>query len=133
VLKAVFHKRWIGQQSFTTTDELDTLFSALGPRPDAHVLDIGCGMGGPAIYLARRAGCHVTGIDASPASIGVARDTAIAAAVAERVRFVSGDVLEIDVPAEVFDAIVGQDVFVTIANPARLFAVCHRAFRPAGL
>jgi SAM-dependent methyltransferase len=132
VLKAVFNKRWIGQQRFTTSDELDTLFSALHLRSNAHVLDIGCGMGGPAIYLARQAGCQVTGIDVSPANVRVARDTATVAGVADCVRFVDGDILGADFAAETFDAIVGHDVFLTIANTARLFAMCHRVLRPGG-
>jgi 2-polyprenyl-3-methyl-5-hydroxy-6-metoxy-1,4-benzoquinol methylase len=121
VLKAVFNKRWIGQQRFTTSDELDMLFSALGLRSDAHVLDIDSGLGGLAIYLARQAGCRVTGIEPSPMNVRLACDTARAAGVTDRVRFVLGDVLTSDVSAESFDAIVCHDALLTVADTARLF------------
>jgi SAM-dependent methyltransferase len=132
VLKAVFNQRWIGQQRFTATSELDALHDALLLSPNAHVLEIGSGIGGPAIYLARQAGCHVTGIDASPANVWLARDSATAAGVADCVRFVVGDVSISHVPAKAFDAIVSHDIFITIANPACLFATCHRVLQPGG-
>src|SRR5436190_12880410 len=48
-------------------------FLALLPQ-SASVLDIGCGTGQPiARYLIER-GCQVTGIDSSPALIGMCRD-----------------------------------------------------------
>ena len=66
VLSTVFHDNWIGQHRFTTTAEIDALHAALQVGPGAHVLDIGGGTGGPAIYLAQQTGCHVTGIDSGP-------------------------------------------------------------------
>ena len=44
-----------------TVDLADRAGLAAGSR----VLDVGCGLGGPARFLARRYGCTVTGIDAS--------------------------------------------------------------------
>ena len=44
------------------TDELIELVDA---GPDAHVLDVGAGLGGPARRLASAIGCRVTGIDLS--------------------------------------------------------------------
>lgn len=46
---------------------------ALGLRAGATVLDIGCGLGGSARFLAAHYGCHVTGIDLNESFIEVAR------------------------------------------------------------
>ena len=59
--RCVLEKRWLDR------------FLALLP-PGASVLDIGCGTGQPiARYLIER-GCQVTGIDSSPALIGICKD-----------------------------------------------------------
>jgi ubiquinone/menaquinone biosynthesis C-methylase UbiE len=39
------------------------LAEASGLREGGHILDLGCGKGTTAIYLARKYGCDVTGVD----------------------------------------------------------------------
>ena len=56
-------------------------------RPGLTVLDIGCGWGGLAIALARDWGARVTGITLSTEQLAVARQTAQAAGLADRVTF----------------------------------------------
>jgi cyclopropane-fatty-acyl-phospholipid synthase len=56
-------------------------------RPDLHVLDIGSGWGGMAITLAQDYGARVTGITLSEEQLIESRARAIAAGVADRVRF----------------------------------------------
>jgi cyclopropane fatty-acyl-phospholipid synthase-like methyltransferase len=96
------------------------------------VLDIGSGLGGPAIYLAQTYGCHVTGIDISDERVHLARRAAHAAGVTHRVEFVIGDVLTAAFPADSFDAIVSHNVWLTVANKAYLFERCRRLLRPGG-
>jgi SAM-dependent methyltransferase len=66
-------------------ERLSTLFAA-----GDHVLELGCGTGEDAVWLARR-GVLVTATDASPGMLAVARAKAEAAGVAERIRFAQLD------------------------------------------
>ncbi|HWI26688.1 MAG TPA: cyclopropane-fatty-acyl-phospholipid synthase family protein [Stellaceae bacterium] len=56
-------------------------------RPGQKVLDIGCGWGGLALYLARECDVSVTGLTLSSEQLKVARQRAEAAGLADRVRF----------------------------------------------
>jgi cyclopropane-fatty-acyl-phospholipid synthase len=56
-------------------------------RPGQKVLDIGCGWGGLALYLARECGVQVTGLTLSSEQLKVAERRAAAAGLADRVRF----------------------------------------------
>ncbi len=48
------------------------LAAAAGLEPSTRVLDLGCGIGGPARYLVATFGCKVTGVDLSPGFIDAA-------------------------------------------------------------
>ena len=56
-------------------------------RPGLRVLDIGCGWGGLALYLARVHGVHVTGITLSPVQLEAAQARAEAMGLSDRVAF----------------------------------------------
>ncbi|MDL2403426.1 SAM-dependent methyltransferase [Rhizobium mayense] len=56
-------------------------------RPDLHVVDIGCGWGGMAIYLAREFGARVTGLTLSTEQLEAATRRAQEAGLGDRVRF----------------------------------------------
>jgi len=43
------------------------------PKSDQHVLDVGCGIGGAARFMAAETGCRVTGIDLTPDYIATAK------------------------------------------------------------
>lgn len=77
-------------------------------RPGARVLDIGCGWGGMALYLARCCDADVTGITLSREQLRVAEARAEAAGLSDRVRFVLQDYREI---SETFDNIVSVGMF----------------------
>ena len=56
-------------------------------EPGQRVLDIGCGWGGLALYLARECGVSVTGLTLSTEQLKVARQRAAASGLGDRVRF----------------------------------------------
>ena len=53
----------IGQSSWITSDEYDIFYSWLNLVPGDHVLEVASGSGGPALYLAKKFGCRITGLD----------------------------------------------------------------------
>src|SRR3954470_24639479 len=64
---------FVGQESFMTATEIRALATRAGVGPGVTVLDVCCGVGGPGRYLAGELGCDYLGVDASAASIAVAR------------------------------------------------------------
>lgn len=63
-------------------------------QPGQHVLDIGCGWGGLALYLAQTAGVEVTGLTLSEEQHKVAQERARRAGLSDRVRFLLRDYRE---------------------------------------
>ena len=66
-------------------------------RP-GRAIDLGCGSGANAVYLAQH-GFDVVGVDFSPVALDKARRRAESAGVAARVRFVQGDLTAPSIPA----------------------------------
>lgn len=81
------------------------------------VLDIGCGWGGMAIYLARHFGVRVTGITLSEEQLALARKRADAAGVADRVDFALIDYRELAERGERYDRIVSVGMFEHVGRP----------------
>lgn len=132
MLRTIFGEQWVGQQRFTPTPEIDALHAAIEAWPGAIVLDLRCGEGGPAIYLARQTGCRVIGIDPSADNIRHARAAAAAAGVMNRVQFFTGLPTTSTLSPGSFDAIISHDAFFPIEHKLRLFATCCRLLRPGG-
>ncbi len=85
--------------------------------PDHHVLDIGCGWGGLAIYLAQTSSVRVTGITLSEEQLVFARNEAVAAGVADRVRFELVDYRDLAARGARFDRIVSVGMFEHVGRP----------------
>src|SRR5436189_5201677 len=53
----------LGQTGWMTADELRGFIRLLKIKPSFHVLEVGCGSGGAALFLSCATGCRITGID----------------------------------------------------------------------
>src|SRR5512145_802283 len=62
----------IGQNSWLTAEEHSKFFEWLELKPGMNVLEIACGSGGPALFMAKQTGCNVTGIDNNEKGIAAA-------------------------------------------------------------
>ena len=101
-------------------------------QPGQHVLDIGCGWGGMALYLNQVAGVRVTGVTLSKEQLKVARDRAAAAGVADQVQFELVDYRSL---GGTFDRIVSVGMFehVGAAHYDEFFSTCHRLLKRDGV
>ena len=111
---------------------VDALAERAGLAPGVRLLDICCGLGGPARYMARKYGVEVVGIDLNRSRApGAARLTAMVG-LSEQARFLRGDATRLPFAAASFDAAVAQEAFLHIPDKAALFEGCRRALRAGG-
>jgi len=66
----------LGQSSWMTADELRRFIRQLKLKPSSHLLEVGSGSGGPALFVARTSGCRITGLDINAYGIKNANDLA---------------------------------------------------------
>ena len=102
----------------------------LGLGPDLHVLDVGCGIGGPARHFAAALGCRVTGIDLTAEFVEAAEALTRRCGLAGLVSFRQGSALAMPFPDAEFDAATLIHVGMNIADKAALFAEVRRVLKP---
>src|SRR5271165_5431829 len=100
--------------------------------PSTRVLDLGCGIGGPARYLAATFGCKVTGVDLSPSFIDAATYLTSRCGQSDRVTFQVGDALHLAFEGAAFDTVFLQHVAMNIKDRAALYAEVRRMLAPGG-
>jgi SAM-dependent methyltransferase len=110
----------------------EELAHAAGLDPSTRALDLGCGLGGPARYLAATFGCNVTGIDLSPAFIDAATYLTTRCGQSDRVRFQVGDALHPPFEDATFDAVFLQHVAMNIEDRGALYAEVRRILTRGG-
>ena len=99
---------------------------------DMHLLDIGCGIGGPARYFATEFGCRVTGIDLTDEYIDAASLLTQKIGLSDRVAFDCGDATALPYDDASFDMAWALNVTMNIEDRAGLYAGVHRVLKPGG-
>ena len=104
----------------------DVFINALDLREGMSVLDIGCGLGGPAFRMARKSGVYVDGIDLSANMIRIAKTRLKEEGLNNLVSFSEANCLELRA-IEKYHVVHSRDTFLHISNKIRLFEVIRRA------
>ncbi len=109
-------------------------FSArLGVAPGMHLLDIGCGIGGPARHFAGEHGCRVTGIDLTEEFCQVAAMLTARTGLAGRAAYRQASALAMPFDAAAFDGAYTIHAAMNIADKAALYAEARRVVKPGGV
>jgi ubiquinone/menaquinone biosynthesis C-methylase UbiE len=98
----------------------------LGLKPHMHLLDVGCGIGGPARYLAETYECRVTGIDLTAEFVEVAEALTDRCGLDDRISFHQASALALPFDDQSFDAASLIHVAMNIEDKAKLFAQVRR-------
>ena len=123
----------LGQTGWMTANEYRGFLDLLSLTSASRVLEIGCGAGGCALYLARTVGAEVIGIDINENGIRNARTLADSAGAESRLHFERVDASEgLPFPTESFDAVFSNDAVCHIANRLQLLKECRRVLKPGG-
>jgi ubiquinone/menaquinone biosynthesis C-methylase UbiE len=108
------------------------LVEGLGIR-DRRILDIGCGIGGPAFVLASKYGAYVVGTDIEPQLIEQARLRAEEFGMGSHCEFVTVDPGPMTFPDESFDVVLSTGVIMQIQNKREIFEEALRVLKPGGI
>ncbi|NYH77280.1 27-O-demethylrifamycin SV methyltransferase [Actinopolyspora biskrensis] len=110
----------------------DELLARMSCSPGEHVLDVGCGVGVPALRLARTRHVRVTGISTSAPQVAQASARAEEAGLSDEVVFHCGDAMELDFTDDAFDAAWALESLHHMSDRVRALRELRRVVRPGG-
>jgi ubiquinone/menaquinone biosynthesis C-methylase UbiE len=110
---------------------MDRLAELLRLDGDTKVLEVGCGTGGNACYIANKYSCCVTGIDIAEQMVTMAQARAEQLRITDLVTFKMGDAYDLDFPDGSFDVVF--TIFVSqFLEPSVAFREFSRVLRNGG-
>ena len=104
----------------------------LGLSPASCVLDVACGKGTTAVFLAKEFECEVVGVDYGDRNIEAARSLAQTEHLDARVQFERSDAETLPFSDGSFDALICECAFCTFPNKAAAAREFFRALRRGG-
>ncbi|OGO50938.1 MAG: hypothetical protein A2148_02250 [Chloroflexi bacterium RBG_16_68_14] len=121
-----------GHISFTTLRELQRVAAELRLRPADTLVDLGCGMAGPALWVARETGARLIGVDVSRVAVEQASARAVKLGLAEQARFVVGSFADSGLEAGSADGAMSEDALQYVPDKRAAMAEVARILRPGG-
>lgn len=96
------------------------------------MLDAGCGVGGPARFLASSYACSVVGVDLSERFIAAAKRLNELLGLTGQVEFRVANVADTGLPEGAFDVVWSQNVFMNVEDKKAAFTEILRVLKPGG-
>lgn len=118
------------QTNFTDMEQLDELVEALELKPGESVFDLGCGTGMITEYISDQTGASVTGLDYAAQAVRIARERCRGKG--DRLSFVEGDMNDLDLPENSFDAVTSIDTLYFAGNLEKTVGDLKGMLKPEG-
>ena len=93
------------------------------------IIDIGCGLGGPARYYAKEFKCFITGIDITPSFIEIGNEFNKLTSMSDNIQLLVGNGEILDFTNETFDGAYSQHVTMNISDRKKFFSEAFRVLK----
>ena len=93
------------------------------------IIDIGCGLGGPARYYAKEFKCFITGIDITPSFIEIGNEFNKLTSMSDNIQLLVGNGEILDFKNETFDGAYSQHVTMNISDRKKFFSEAFRVLK----
>jgi tocopherol O-methyltransferase len=113
-------------------NENEYIASLIGITSDFKILDAGCGLGGTAVFLAKKFNCEVKGISIVPKQVCKAQNFAEQQKINQKVTFIESDYLSTPFEDQSFDAIIAIESVCYAESKRRFFEESYRILKKGG-
>ena len=96
------------------------------------VLEVGCGVGATACYLAKKYTCHVVGVDLRESMVARSNERAQREGVEDRVEFRVADAQDLPFDDAHFDVVIAESVATFIEDKRKVVGEYARVVKPGG-
>ncbi|MBI5287733.1 MAG: class I SAM-dependent methyltransferase [Chloroflexi bacterium] len=118
--------------SFVTISQLRVMAEELRLAPGRVLVDVGCGMAGPALWVARETGAGLIGVDLSSVAVAQANARAGRLGLQDRARFTNGSFAQTGLTAASADGVMSEDALQYAPDKRAAFSEFARILRPGG-
>ncbi|ODV88244.1 hypothetical protein CANARDRAFT_5538 [[Candida] arabinofermentans NRRL YB-2248] len=105
----------------------------MGINENMKVLDVGCGVGGPAREITRFTNCEIVGLNNNDYQIERATHYAKTYGLDKKLSFVKGDFMQMDFETESFDAVYAIEATVHAPNLEGVYGEIYKCLKPGGV
>jgi ubiquinone/menaquinone biosynthesis C-methylase UbiE len=106
----------VNHDSAITWTDLRKVVKYFKIGPDKTFIDVGCGRGGPGLWIAREIGAKYMGFDLSESAVEVATKRAIEFGIKDKASFQVGNIYKTNFPDNYFDGALSIDALSFIPN-----------------
>ena len=115
---------------FITLTLLRRVAHDLAVGPDATIIDLGCGRGGPGLWVARETAASLVGVDLSNVAVDHASQRAQEFGLEGRARFEVGNLMAMRFADRTFDAAMSVDVLDLVPDKVATIREVARILKP---
>ncbi|KAG9304961.1 hypothetical protein G9A89_003130 [Geosiphon pyriformis] len=105
----------------------------LNVKPGMNILDIGCGVGGPAREICHFTGAHITGLNNNDYQIQRAKEYSKKIGLESKTDFVKGNFMDIPFENNSFDAVYAIEATCHAPKLEDVYGEAYRVLKPGGI